>query len=273
MKSKNIKFNKGISQLLVSVPFNVVWIVSDKREVVIATDNPEIFDYIEVKEKRKQLEITASGYFTTTNGAINIGGNNIVVGNNNVNVGGDVIGNINVGANNTGNIAGGNISIKQNYGTVAKTITNHVSGDVFIKNQKFGKPSKLISSQATSIIVYAPSFGDIDLGGVGKLVATGVEQDQLNVTVSGAGNIKLDGSVSDFSAKVSGAGDIKAKKLKTKTAKLAVSGAGNIKANVSETLNATVSGAGDIRVYGNPNTVKKHIAGAGSIKLKGGKSC
>lgn len=135
-----------------------------------------------------------------------------------------------------------------------------------IENQVFGGKANFITSQAISITVYAPSFTCLNLNGAGNLVATGIDQEEINVKLSGAGDVKLQGSVSFLTGKVSGAGDIKAKKLIAKTAKLVVSGAGDIKAHASEKIKAKVSGAGDIHVYGNPEIVNKKISGAGSIK-------
>ena len=55
----------------------------------------------------------------------------------------------------------------------------------------------------------------------------------------------------------SGAVEIKARDLKTKSARIDVSGASDVELSVSEELNVSVSGAGDIRYYGSPKQSRK----------------
>ena len=66
--------------------------------------------------------------------------------------------------------------------------------------------------------------------------------------------------------RISGSGDVKAANLKTQKAICNVSGSGNISCNVKETLEAYVSGSGDIRYSGSPASVKTRVTGSGDIK-------
>jgi len=45
-------------------------------------------------------------------------------------------------------------------------------------------------------------------------------------------------------------------------------GAADVTISVSETLRVSVTGAGDVKYYGNPPTIEKHVTGAGSIRHK-----
>jgi hypothetical protein len=108
----------------------------------------------------------------------------------------------------------------------------------------------------------------IETSGAGSVKAS-VKTDKLSVETSGAGNVVLSGNAETFSIETSGAADVKARDLKTKNARIDVSGAGDVELSVSNELNVTVSGAGDIRYYGSPKTVSKEVSGAGSVTKKG----
>ena len=64
---------------------------------------------------------------------------------------------------------------------------------------------------------------------------------------------------------ISGAGEIKAFDLKSKSLHLRISGAGDAEVYATEELKVKISGAGKVRYKGNPK-VEKKISGAGSIK-------
>ena len=62
-----------------------------------------------------------------------------------------------------------------------------------------------------------------------------------------------------------GAGDFNAQDLQAKNVEISLMGAADAKVNATESLTASIKGAGDIRYSGNPPTIKKSIAGAGSV--------
>ena len=72
-----------------------------------------------------------------------------------------------------------------------------------------------------------------------------------------------------LTAKLSGAGDIKAGDLKATAADVQISGAGNATVWATGELKARVSGAGDVRYKGQPRVDQK-VSGVGSIKPAGG---
>ena len=54
--------------------------------------------------------------------------------------------------------------------------------------------------------------------------------------------------------------------LQAKNVEISLMGAADAKVNATESLTASIKGAGDIRYSGNPQTIKKSIAGAGSVR-------
>ncbi|MEM9950097.1 MAG: head GIN domain-containing protein [Chloroflexota bacterium] len=92
--------------------------------------------------------------------------------------------------------------------------------------------------------------------------------DQLNMTVQGTANINIAGRVISQTLDVLGVVNIKAEKLQSDHAKVKSLGMSNITLWVYETLDAIISGAGNIKYYGDPN-VKKSVSGFGKVKRLG----
>ncbi|MCL5247421.1 DUF2807 domain-containing protein [Cellulophaga sp. 20_2_10] len=125
-------------------------------------------------------------------------------------------------------------------------VTVSGSGDIV------GKTTLVSNSFETSI----SGSGDINLK---------VEAKELKASMSGSGDINLSGSATDFTIRVSGSGDISAYDLQADYVKALVSGSADIKVTAKETLDARVSGSGDIRYRGNPKKIESKTSGSGGI--------
>ncbi len=64
---------------------------------------------------------------------------------------------------------------------------------------------------------------------------------------------------------ISGAGNYEAEDLESKEVKIDVGGAGSAIVNVSDELDAKVSGSGSVKYMGDPTTVKQDVSGAGRV--------
>jgi hypothetical protein len=104
--------------------------------------------------------------------------------------------------------------------------------------------------------ISASSAGDIKL----EVYVSG-----LNVDISSSGDVTLSGEADILDAGLSSAGDLNAYNLKVKEADISASSAGNADVNVTEKLKARSSSAGDIHYDGNPEYVDVHSSSAGSI--------
>jgi hypothetical protein len=85
---------------------------------------------------------------------------------------------------------------------------------------------------------------------------------------TGASRISLDGNIDQLLADLTGASDLKAANLQTKTAEISIQGAGDAEVAVAEALKVAIAGSGKVTYSGNPPTIEKHISGAGSIRHK-----
>ena len=99
--------------------------------------------------------------------------------------------------------------------------------------------------------------GDIDLRVIARSIDTGI---------SGSGDIELSGTAGKHKVSISGSGRLDAEELKTETYKIRISGSGTCRINVSKEIDSSVSGSGSIYYKGNPDKVYNHSSGSGKIR-------
>lgn len=90
------------------------------------------------------------------------------------------------------------------------------------------------------------------------------ESVNLQGSVSGSGNLNLSGTAQNTELVVSGSGNLSAGNFKAKTASVTVSGSGNVNLAVEKSLKAVLSGSGNIKYSGDPE-VSKTQSGSGRI--------
>ncbi len=96
-------------------------------------------------------------------------------------------------------------------------------------------------------------------------ITLSIEAESVTATMSGSGDINLDGSTTDLEVQISGSGDIKAYDLEADNVTAQVSGSADIKVTANKSLDARVSGSGDISYRGNPEKLKTKSSGSGDI--------
>lgn len=97
-------------------------------------------------------------------------------------------------------------------------------------------------------------------------VTIDLKANEIKTKISGGGDITLKGDAKNLDASVTGAGTLKANNLEVEKATVKVSGAGDAKVNVSQSIDADVSGAGSIIYKGKPTERNINISGAGSVR-------
>ena len=143
-------------------------------------------------------------------------------------------------------------------------ITTSVTGDTLhIDRQENLRPTKGITINVSSV-----SLKEVQLNGAVSFTASNVSGSDLKLESNGASSINVEGSVTNLEANFSGAGSLDAQALQTKTAKVSLSGACSADVTVTESLDASISGAGVITYGGNPKTVEKNVSGVGKIQSR-----
>jgi hypothetical protein len=117
----------------------------------------------------------------------------------------------------------------------------------------------------TTIEVWVPSLSKISVSGAADMRVDGLHGERFDLAVSGVSTSALSGTIDHFEVASSGANTLDARELHAKVVNINVSGAGESKVWASEQLDATVSGAGNVYYYGQPEDVQQEVSGAGSV--------
>jgi hypothetical protein len=107
------------------------------------------------------------------------------------------------------------------------------------------------------VIISMPEFIGLELRGAIDAEIKGVDSDEVEFDIKGAGNIEVEGKCNWLIIDFKGAGNIEAEDLICKEVDIDLKGAGNIEVYASEKVDADIKGMGNIDVYGSPEEVTK----------------
>jgi hypothetical protein len=140
-------------------------------------------------------------------------------------------------------------------------ITTEVNnGILYIRSSKaYNSRDKLV------IIVSAPDLKKFIFSGAGEADLSKVNNDRMDITLTGAGSLTASGETKEADITLSGAGSVDAKNLHAVNAKVNSTGVGSVEIYVTGQLDANASGIGEINYYGNPKIVNKQAGGIGRI--------
>ncbi|MDR0748603.1 MAG: DUF2807 domain-containing protein [Tannerellaceae bacterium] len=107
---------------------------------------------------------------------------------------------------------------------------------------------------------------DIDLAGSSTFNACKLNGKDFDGDIAGSGKINLGGIMTKATFEIAGSGTVRAFDLQVEDMKCNIAGSGDIEISVSHSISADVAGSGRIKYKGDPQTIRKEIAGSGSIK-------
>lgn len=142
----------------------------------------------------------------------------------------------------------------------------------FIKSEVRGKRLILSMKKNNFTIMHkllvrlrAPDLTLLEVSGVARFSAKGINNDALRLDLSGASHTSLAGKTTKFELKISGAGAVLAKELQSRQAKVICSGAAKVEVFASDSVDLNISGAGRISYWGSPKAVNQKVSGVGKI--------
>lgn len=103
----------------------------------------------------------------------------------------------------------------------------------------------------------------------GSVHVSGADQQQLNLYISGSGNITAEGKADELVIWIKGSGDVDATHVLAKRVKILSQGSGNVTAVANGELISALKGSGDITVIGNPVNPTHTETGSGSFRMIG----
>ncbi len=169
--------------------------------------------------------------------------------------------------------AGGAFEIEWQSGSPALHITtdenllSYVKSDVSGDTLHLRTHEQIWPTHGIKVVISSPTRTGARIRGAVKLTARQLTGPKFALEGSGASRVSLDGTVNELLADMTGASELEASGLQTKTAEISTTGAGDAEVAVAETLKVAITGAGKVSYSGNP-TIEKHITGAGSIRRK-----
>jgi hypothetical protein len=169
--------------------------------------------------------------------------------------------------------AGGAFAIEWESGPPALRITTdenllpHVESSVSENTLRLRTHQQIWPTHGITVVISSPTRIGARIRGAVKLTVKQLSGPKFVFQASGASRVSLDGNVDELLADMTGASDLEAGGLQTRTAEISTTGAGNAEIAVAETLKVAITGAGKVTYSGNP-TIEKHITGAGSVHRK-----
>jgi hypothetical protein len=110
----------------------------------------------------------------------------------------------------------------------------------------------------------------VHISGAGLARFDQLNVDQLNFSVSGAGDGQVAGRVRELSVTVSGKAEFRGEQLQAGKARVVISGIGDVKLWATDELTVSVSGIGQVEYWGSPR-VRLSSSGPGSVTPRGPK--
>jgi hypothetical protein len=141
-------------------------------------------------------------------------------------------------------------------------IDSHISGDTL----RLRVREQIWPTHGIKIVVSTPTRAGARISGAVRLTAKQLNGPKFAFEARGASDVALDGKIDELLADMTGASELEASGLQTKTVEISTTGAGDAEIAVSDTLKVAITGAGKVTYSGNPQTIEKHISGAGSIR-------
>lgn len=115
-------------------------------------------------------------------------------------------------------------------------------------------------------IVYTDNLSSVKLNGSGNATLVDFSGESLDVTLLGSGSVKAVGEAYALSLNLCGSGSMHLDQLKASRVNATLAGSGCIKTHCEKDMYASLTGSGDIIVYGNPEAFTKNKKGSGSIR-------
>ena len=106
---------------------------------------------------------------------------------------------------------------------------------------------------------------ELSVSGSGNM-SLEVEARSLEARVSGSGDIEIGGSADQADMRISGSGKVRGDDFKVKSAEASISGSGSCYIEVEEEIVANISGSGNVYYRGDPDRVLSNASGSGRIR-------
>jgi len=121
------------------------------------------------------------------------------------------------------------------------------------------------SSGPIEVELPARALRHVRISGAGKVALEKISQPDLQLTISGSGQMRAQGAVEHVSATISGSGDVRLGDLATKRLTAKISGSGTVEAAPKDEADVALSGSGTVKLLTRPGALHSKVSGSGRI--------
>ena len=130
------------------------------------------------------------------------------------------------------------------------------------------KPTESINPETDIVIdITMPVLKAVEVDGAADFNLKEMDGESFALEVRGAVNFTANGKLKKLDIDCKGASEMDLRDLECESVKIDVSGASSGSVFASKSIDAVVSGAGTLTVYGNPEDVNRSVNGVGEIKI------
>jgi hypothetical protein len=108
----------------------------------------------------------------------------------------------------------------------------------------------------------------VNLGGVGSMHVWASDNDSIDIDLQGAGYVTIGGRSKMLRATLGGLGGLNAQQFQADAVNLELSGLGNATVNARDSATLSLSGLGSVTVYGKPQNRNVSVDGLGKVSWK-----
>lgn len=144
-------------------------------------------------------------------------------------------------------------------------VTTAVSNGLLVIGLQKGSYSNV----TVNVFASMKTIERLECVGTADFVTSGsIRTEGITCRITGAGTMTLAGTATSQTIELTGTGNIHNFGLVSAHCSATITGAGSLEVNVTQQLDAIVSGAGSIIYAGTPGVVNKTIMGVGSVRPK-----
>ncbi|MCB1827147.1 MAG: DUF2807 domain-containing protein [Coxiellaceae bacterium] len=143
-------------------------------------------------------------------------------------------------------------------------VVTNVKGDTLRIHNKKGVGFSL--NRPVLVELSVKELKQLSLSGANEIVATGLNDDKLDMNTNGSAQGSVAGKIDKFKLQVSGSATIDASQLVSKKVSVRLTGSGQVKVNATDSLESHITGSGTVIYSGDPSDVNQTIVGSGKLE-------
>src|ERR1041384_4535365 len=148
--------------------------------------------------------------------------------------------------------------------TTDQNLLSYIENSISDQRLRLRVRERIRPTHGIKVTVSSPTRNGAKISGAVDLTVPQLAGPKFYFQSTGADEVKLDGTIDELLADMTGASDLRGKNLHVKTAEISTTGAVDAEVDVTDTLKVSITGAGSVTYHGNPK-IEKHVTGAGSI--------